>query len=106
MAPKMPKHIRNTLNAAFDNGKFLRPPFALIKYKDGSMKPSDAAPRDPEILRKSTKLGMTIEAAVTMIMISTLSVYILRLCLNFVSLGSLKKDRSSIISKAQSIYNG
>lgn len=58
------------------------------------------------MFRKSTKFGITIEATVTMIMTTTRSVYILILCLSSESVGSLKKDRSSMISNAQRIYSG
>jgi hypothetical protein len=49
------------------------------------------------MFKKSTKFGMYIEAKVTMIMTSTLSKYILKLCFSTESLGSLKNERSSII---------
>jgi hypothetical protein len=97
MPPKIPKQIRNTLNTALGLDKLRMPPLAYIKKRDGSMKPKEAAATPPEMFKKSTKFGMYIEAKVTMIMTSTLSKYILKLCFSTESLGSLKNERSSII---------
>ncbi len=70
------------------------------------MKPKDAAPRDPEMFKKSTNLGMNIAAIVTTSITTTRSTYTLILCTNLDSVLLWKNSVPSIISKAQSIYMG
>ena len=67
------------------------------------MKPSEAAPTEPEMFRKSTNEGMRIATRVTTRMMRTLSVMTLMLWTSFESCFPLKNSRSSMISKAHRI---